>query len=175
MLDVENASLELSFLGPDNDFDDHMLLHMLGDVFGKNSGLEGMWPGNNLRVRLALFEDIKEKLAVPFIADTEQAEPCGKIAEIPKTSYFGKIPHPDISALYLQDIVRDLTTAIELTEDYYNSSLNAAQFALKIRDKLEFLKPNQYLFFIGGWHGHAVTLQILKQSDQNFTFRAYNL
>lgn len=159
--------------------DDRMLLHMLGDVFGLKTGLEGNQLGSGLQVRHRFYKKLSETLrSNTFISSKNQADPCYEQREESKYKREAS-PYPDPTPEVLADLIKHSSTAIELTNAYATSGF--LKFEAKLKEKIitDLQKSGDYLYFQGGWLLHAVIWEIKRETnpgegEDTYSFRIYN-
>jgi hypothetical protein len=179
--DVTSALPHIQPVAPDADekptSDDKAILHVLGDVFGKESGLEGQtWQESHdlLENRLRVFRTILKQVETKkYITSAQQAEPCAGIlgGYHPEEDKHAS-PMVDFEPADLKDIIDHGEVAIQLSKAF-GTSLEV--FSKEFLSKLENLKKSgDWLYFMGGSIGHAVLYQVLKENENSYQFRVYN-
>jgi hypothetical protein len=73
---------------------------------------------------------------------------------------------------HYKELKKKLTLAKEIYVHFYSD--NPLEFSAYLKDKFSTLQANESLFFSGGWRGHGVIYELIKQTDSKLTFRVYN-
>ncbi|MBP6217611.1 MAG: DUF3638 domain-containing protein [Oligoflexales bacterium] len=177
--DPDLAAVQSTEEHSDQTLADRMLLHMLGDVFGKNSDLEGNVIGSALVTRHALYKKLDKTLAKnTYIASKRQAEPCYDF-NLPSDIDIGQAPYPDLTKVQIQTLIKNSETAIQLTNAYASGSFSIFEPAFKKAIKEKLKEKGDEIYFQGGWVGHAVVWSVTQETASNegkttYTFRVYN-
>ncbi len=144
--------------------DDRLFLHILGDIFGKSSGLEGYTQKLTIPYRTRMLEQIQKSLAGKvFIADSKQSDPCGQ---------GGQVAQPDISQDLLTKLIDQSKNAEKLMTVFDGAELVETQKLFK--EQIDGLKSGESLFLPAGWSGHGVIYEITKDSEETGRFRVFN-
>ena len=129
-----------------NENSDKLLLHQFGDFFGKNTGLEGRNP-------IQAFEFYRDLLSTLLLEQNQDSQ------------YLQEV----------QNLLDKLDQAISLTKILYS---NVNEFQSELEQALKKLSPNESVFLPGGWAGpqggHAMVYEIIKLTENSFSFRLYN-
>lgn len=151
--------------GPSINIDQKMFIHVLGDLFGKNTELEGGDSGNAANFRLqalqAMITAVKEN---ENLEATASMEFCREL--------FNESRDPRVSLEIFELLEKKLQTAIELYEAL--KSGNLALFQMAFKEQIDKLSYGDSFFFSGGWAGHAIVYEIRKQIPEGYTFRVFN-
>jgi len=153
--------------GKSEDASDKMLYLMIGDIYGKESGLEGSYGPINLQKRHVILEKLAKTLEKnTFIASKEQANPC-------LNSKSENTPVPDIDRNTMTDLLAHSKTARDLTVAVYSGDFSTFESLYKAAvDTLK--NPDDYFFFQGGWVMHAIVYEVRKTGAETYTFRVFN-
>lgn len=152
---------------PFQEIDDRLYQHILGDYWGKGTGLEGYPSGKMLSYILGMLHmqiDALEKN--PLCSDKDRIALCKTL--------FG-IENADIN-IY-RALQRQMKNAITITDAY---SQDNRTFFRTLKNAMDQLAPNESFFFLGGWtnkyytNGHAIVYEMVKQTDNRFTLRIFN-
>ena len=128
-----------SFLdGKQTQVDPRLLTHLVGDLFARESGLEGADPKDILSYLQELTELRLQAEAIPSLS-----------------RWRDKLKNAQI-----------LLTAFRQSDEAFKQELLS---------QYEQLKEGESLFWPGGWHGHAVSYYLIKESKTRLTFRVYNI
>lgn len=155
-------------------FEDKLLLHVVGDSFGENSGLEGLTAGNvdHLEHRQKLYRHLETIFNNrTFIARQEQQpKSCFRSNALPESL---ELPLPDFAIEDLKLLSLQGENAILLTQALHKSP---GKFHSVLSKQMEtyLQKPGQTIYFQGGWLGHAIVFEITKQENGRYSFRVYN-
>ena len=159
------------FLGtPPIDTDQRTLLHIVGDIFGKDTGLEGSHSSTML---LYFQQQLKQKidaLKQHGLCDEETKRAiCGDL--------FGKAISATKSARQadlslFEDLARKIDTSMEIYQIFNQG--DSEKFHEKIKGEIAGLAAGKSFFFPGGWLGHAIVYEVVKQDNGKLTFRVYN-
>jgi hypothetical protein len=149
---VAASSFESFLNNPPFDVDEKILLHAVGDLFGDPT-LEGSF---SLKMIDYFLGVIKAKIdSMKICEGNVQDEFCRQYAG---TSY------------------KELEGKLKLATEIYDHfrKMQTHEFSNYLQDKISALKPQESLFFPGGWTKHAIVYELIKQTDDKITFRAYN-
>ncbi len=128
--------------------DDPLFQHVLGDYFGRGTGMEGY---QSLQMSMYLAKVLSIRNATLSIDD------------------------PSISPKILDLMAHQMKTAVRLQDLFEH---NFDEFYKAFRAEIDQLPIGRALFFQGTWHykdsGHAVEYEVIKQDDGRYTFRIYN-
>jgi len=145
--------------------DDKLLLHILGDSFGRGTGLEGLANTIPLEFLSQLWERKLALLAkeLPQATQTEQLDQLGLTTEIQFEAPGEVVP--------LAQVQRALLLSHKLQGSFET-------FAHSLKENLEATRPGESVFIPGGWthkgKGHAIYYEWIRQGDGRFSFRIYN-
>lgn len=149
----------------DSSLGDSLFLHVLGDIFGESSGLEGNSQSVTIPYRTKMLEQIQKALEnQTFIANKAQIDPCG-LAANSKLS-------PDIPYDLLRKVIDQYKNAEALMQEFSAGDLGKTRVLL--REQLSALEVGDALFLPAGWTKHAVLYQITKDPGQNYTLKIFN-
>ena len=150
-----------------------IFLHVLGDIFGKDTGLEGGDSGQMLKYRLRLLKVLEKKTAMStFINDNDQAKPCAKLRDVVNRKIYDNYPEPDLDISLVTKLVSKTEGALSLNVQSLQPSL--VQFQHYLIEQIEGLAQGDSLFFPIGWSRHAISIEIEREDNQHVTFRMYN-
>lgn len=155
------------------DFANKMLLHMFGDIFGKNSGFEGLAGEDHLRQRHYLFQALQKSLdGRTFIKDAAQANPgAAFISDSSQTGFLA--PYPDLSQESLNDLISHSDEMIAIT-----AAMGGSDFSFFERKFIEALnklqKTDDYFYMQGGWTLHAINYEVRRDANGSYSFRVFN-
>ncbi len=167
---------------------DRIYLHVLGDVFGTDSGFEGnSQESDTLIHRTNVLKVIQEQLLGRiFIKDEKQVRPCkDSVAVIPK----GRMPYPDLPQDLLNKLIAQSENAERLmrvfsgdrskVSDQIRNLGETGALQAVLQEQLRALKPGESVFLPAGWSSHAVFYQITKEKSVDtkittYTFRIFN-
>ncbi len=166
---------------------DKLLLHLVGDVFGMGSGLEGMQisrvdlQSENsfqfLAFRIRVLNKIKDVLKHrSYIKDKVQANPCEDMKDIPKQEEYGVAPYRDVPIETLEKYISETEFARKLSHKIHETENNKfIDFENAYKEAIRTLKEKgDHFFFQGGWQGHAVVYEVSKDDSDTYTFKVFN-
>lgn len=146
---------------PPEPIDDRLFQHILGDYWGKNTGLEGYNAGNMLKYILKNFQRQIEVLENnPHCTEADKSALCQSIAGI---------QYKDLPVY--ANIKRHLELGVHLSNEFEKGPKKLRQ---AIESAIQALKPHESRMFMGGWVGHAIVYEIEKEEDGRFIFRLSN-
>lgn len=140
----ENLKTFLSL--PPIPIDDTIFMHVAGDIIGQGTGLEGGTFKEMLTYRLKIME---QQLEAMF---KQENVPVERMQE-------------------LQKISGQLKTALKLFE---SMGSDGKTFQTAIQEEISNLNEGESFFFPGGWTGHGIVYEVVKQSNGLLTFRIFN-
>ena len=162
---VQDA-LNLFLDGPPLAIDQRKLLHLILNIAGKESGLEG-----NLQVYMMAYglELIQAKIqalnAGGICDDAAKQQLCAEI--FPAANELSR----QTSLKLFHDLEAKMVKALDLTRTFQASE---RKFHKKLRTEVTSLAAGNNIFFGGGWAGHAIVYEVIKQQDGKLTLRIYN-
>jgi hypothetical protein len=161
--------------------DDKALLHVVGDAFGKKSGLEGQNSVEEkelLEKRLAVIDTMSKILQhKKYIQSELQAHPCEKIQGGYHPENHGSIvPLVDFRTEFLNDIQNHGQQALRIMN---SKAVSLDQFIRTLNEEFNnsLKKDGDWLYFMGGSIDHAIIYQITYQAKHNkpaYIFRVFN-
>ena len=157
--------------------EDKALLHVVGDIFGEKSGMEGQTLSQSralLERRRAVIQIMIDQLAhKKYITSIEQAEPCREILGGYHPDQEDHAPAlTDFKRPALEDITAHIDSALILMTAF-DQSVDAfrKEFLLQVT---ALAQPNDWFYFMGGSLKHAVLYKVIKQDAHSYKFRIYN-
>lgn len=141
---------------------DKLLLHALGDHFGKDTNLEGHIQEVPLLYRWQILSSKIDVLSM-------HEHPLDRLLE------WAGIKKSDFKITDEQKLLDQLQTAI--TTSLYLKFARTDDASKYLKRNLESLSVGETYFFPGGWAGypgHAMYYEFRKQEDGRFTLRVYN-
>lgn len=147
---------------------DKVYQHLLGDFFGKDTGLEGYVSHEMLNYVLSLVSAKAASLKNnPLCQEDDKRDFCSSVFEVDKG---------DISLEMFSRLEKQLADAAEMQLFFEGENPSWYTEAFKLRTF--YLKPGESFFFLGGWQGkttgHAVVYEVIRQNNGLLTFRIYN-
>lgn len=150
-----------------------LFIHVLGDVFAKETGLEGSDGGTMLRHRLRELKAIKNQMGqLIFINDADQAKPCRRLTNLFDEKLYKQYPEPDLSEALLNKLIAQSELALQLFNKSREPSL--LEFRDLLKGSLLALHPKESLFFPTSWSGHAIVFELTREDDNHLRFRMFN-
>lgn len=152
-----------------------IFLHVLGDAFGRNTGLEGSYSNFTLNHRIDLLKEIIQSIGgkdIAFINDKDHAEPCFRLPSVIKNEIYANTPKPDISHKFLTAALNQSQLALELYELSRGPSLQ--KFRDRLKSELQKLENGQSLYFPTSWSGHAIVFEMVREDENHITFKMFN-
>ena len=160
-------SLNLFLDGPPLAIDKKELLHLVLNVAGKESGLEGHVQEHMIAYALELIQaKIRALTAEGICDDASRQQLCAEI--FPAAKAFSR----QTSLKLFQDLEVKVSKALDITRALSHAS--EAGFDQKLRSEVASLPVGNNFFFGGGWEGHAIVYEITKQPNEKLTLRIYN-
>ncbi|MBI2602243.1 MAG: DUF3638 domain-containing protein [Deltaproteobacteria bacterium] len=153
-----------------------ILVHLLGDVFGKGTDFEGVKSAgtDHLELRNTIQQKIASTLASQtFIADMDQVAPCQTSLLNPRKEGQpqSNTVIPDFDVSLLNKLVAQGEDAIRLSKTLKTKTLR--DFIEAFTSNVSTLGDYESFYFQGGWRGHAVTFAV-KREGESFTLRVFN-
>ena len=132
--------------------DEKLFLHVFGDSFGEDTGLEGNFTFNTAEYHLALSMQKKSVLQ----------KAIGRADSTKRKQFQDEIDRFD-------KLINKLSVATELSKQ--NRHFEGFQAAVSA--KIAALAPGEDLLILGGWYQHAVLYQVIKQVNGQYTFQGF--
>lgn len=162
--------LQTFLAAPPIKLDKSTLLHIVGDIFGQDTKLEGSQAGIMLNYFQQLLKAKIDTLKQHGICDAEAKHAiCGDLFGHAIAST--KSTRQAELALF-EELARKIDTSMEIEQIFETG--NSEKFREKIQSAVEGLAAAQSFFFPGGWAKHAIVYEVLKQPDGLLSFRVYN-
>lgn len=143
--------------------DDRLLLHVVGDLYGQESGFEGSTVDANWNYRLAI---LKERVRALKESPEEDKEVFLK-------EFFGESFIPTAPKLStLQNLEKKIERALSLWQEFEASP---EQFATAFRTQVEKAAEEKDSFFLPlRWPRHAIAMEVIPEESGSWTVRIYN-
>jgi hypothetical protein len=165
---------------------DSALLHVVGDLFGRDSGLEGqtfLQAEVTLELRKHILTQLLRKITTAgshYILSDDQANPCRALGSSIAGIYANHDPRSEDRGIPLKDFEPTELQAVISHLDGALSVMKAMRTSLKdFRE--EFVKQvsglrqrGDYFYFLGGSTDHAVVYQVVHEDHSLCSFRVYN-
>ncbi|MEI8125927.1 MAG: hypothetical protein WCG42_09235, partial [Parachlamydiaceae bacterium] len=150
--------------------DSATLLHVIGDIFGKDTLLEGHQPILILQYLLGLVHaEIETSKKTDICEEDSKSAFCNKFF----SDEFWLIQMSKQDRVKIFEVLESkLNRAIVLSENF--SSEDPMRWYDSVQREVEGLAHGDTFFFPGGWLKHAIVYEVLKQENGLFTFRVYN-
>ncbi len=150
--------------------DERTLLHAIGDVFGKHSLLEGSTRGEMLGYLQQVVKSKIDALRQSGLCDDEARQAFCR--DLFGSGLVISKAQRQSNLMLFEDLAKKLDKAVEIDRVFQQKS--AAPLHNKLKTEIDALVPGKSFFFSGGWEGHAIVHEIIKQSNGQLTFRVYN-
>jgi hypothetical protein len=159
-------SLNLFLDGPPIALDKKVLMHLVLDIAGSKTGLEGGVSAWMISYALQIVQaKISSLKAQGICDDAAKQQLCAEIFPAAQQS-------SRQAALELfQDLEVKIEKAFKITHILQYSELELNRL---LREEVAALDPGKTFFFSSGWQGHAIVYEVLKQPNQMLTLRIYN-
>ncbi len=160
--------------------DDTLLAHVVGDLFAKDSGLEGSPSDVMVRTRNLLEKRVYESVGrdpaaggdLPIISFVPESPRCSEAASR-SLPLRGAFPLGDFSAGEKQQIIGISNQGVELTTSLVRDEVPT--FYKKILAALSRLDGGSAILQLqAGWIDHAVVIQVLAEEGGTYRFQLVN-
>lgn len=153
--------------------DDKLLVHITGEFFAKDTGLEGYDALGVLNYRYAI-------LARKIGAFSKQQYSSTSILAMLGRNNIDLAASVEQAEKEASNLLDKVLGAIDIHNHIWPSGgmkyfRNVDTAAVLLKSKLDNLKPGETLFFPGGWTTHAIYWEYTKQENGLLTLRLYNL
>ena len=145
---------------------DSLFLHILGDLFGNGSKLEGNNSQNTMQYRLKQLERLIAQIPHHFCP--AKIDICPSPVDKDHPTLAETI---QLDCFYLRELAEKLRLALSLD---LAKTIGLAALSHELKNAIDTLQAEGKFFFPGGWPQHAVIYEIIKEEGNFFTFRIYN-
>ncbi len=164
------AELDRFLQQPTPPIDNELLLHVIGDAYGKDTDLEGGQAVKNLDYLTAMLKERMEALSKDPVCSNEDRQGfCKAIfgnSDIEKINALSTDPKTFASLQFLVLQAIEIRTALEGPfASYYTTMMRSL-------DGLQ--KRGDSFFFPFRWPKHAVACEVIKDIKDSYTVRIYN-